>query len=273
MESVQLLLEAAGHRDINRLRFREMQKSDWSAEFFRGYRLVIVQDIHASQNFFVNAIGAHKGVAYMPVLFFNGLTPDDAKGLMALKNMSGKGFPVSSGIAMGALRNGLSIDEAHSLYSPDFCNLLGYGHAYQKARENLISQISDTVPNIASLLEDWKTHGVFYHMSLHPKLYVIEDILRSVLKNQVNLELPLGLSKFFVDPLQKSFVSPQLNHVNATDLFSDPEHHRKHGGKIFSCRQFIELTYNKLSGEFEALEADKAGNKIFDQLLTKKIIG
>lgn len=205
----------------------------------------------------------------MPVLFFNGLTPDDATGLMTPENKARIGLPVSSRIAMGALRNGLSADEAHSLYSPTFCDLMGYSQAYNSARENLILQVSNLVPSIASLLEDWRAQGVFYHMSLHPKIHVIEDILRCVLHNQVQVGLPRGLSKFCNDPLQTTFVSPQLNHARATDLISDPEHRRKHGGTVISCRQFIDITYKKLAGEVELLGSDKAANAIFDTALTE----
>ncbi|WP_170941198.1 WcbI family polysaccharide biosynthesis putative acetyltransferase, partial [Antarctobacter heliothermus] len=160
--------------------------------FFEVYDLFIVQDIHKTKPFFEKALGPHKCVVYMPVLFFNGLTPDDETWFMMRKTKSGNNLPVLSRIAVGALRNRLSADEAHSLYSPIFCDFMGYDKVLKPARENLIQQLSSSAPNISTLFDRWMAKGVFYHMSLHPKLYVFEDVLRSVLLKQVGIVLPQG---------------------------------------------------------------------------------
>lgn len=174
-----------------------------------------------------------------------------------------------SRIAVGAHRVGLSQDEALKLYCPEFCNLMGYPEALHEARRNLNTSLSPVISNINQLYSKWYAQGPFFFTSNHPRLFVVEDVLREVLHRQMGLDLPPHLSDICDDPLEAFLISPQMNHPAARNLVSDPNHRRRQGSITQSCQQFLSQCYNLLEQNRESVVHNHAANKVFDAAFAK----
>lgn len=157
--------------------------------WLNGFDLIIAHDTITKRSADRHEpVMAHNNVILVPVLLFDGFTPDDE----ITVSIGSQAPTLVSKIAIGAFRRGLSNEDAHQLYYPEFCELMGYNTAVEQSRANLIRRVSPVLPNIEQLYAKWFARGVFFYTPNHPKLFVIEDVLRHVLRNYSELVLPQG---------------------------------------------------------------------------------
>ncbi|MDA7430293.1 GSCFA domain-containing protein [Primorskyibacter aestuariivivens] len=261
------LLEMAGHEVSTHL-FGKIDPEHLEQDYIRGFDMVIAHETYKKRAELKTALKDHPKLVLMPVLFFDGFTPDDE---INIAYQDGRQMAPMSRIAVGAFRNGLTRKEAKALYTPEFCDLMGYKQALHRARKNMARRVSPYIADIDQLISKWYAEGVFFHTGNHPKLTVVEDVLREILRRDAGLDLPAGLAAFCTDPLQKFAISPQANHPAAQNLISDPNHVRKLGahlgGKLISCRDFVDFCYDILQANKGQLTFNDASNAQFDKAL------
>ena len=153
------------------------------------------------------------------------------------------------------------------LYSPRFCDLLNYPGELETARSNLVRNMSDQIPQAEQLYSKWYGQGVFFYTMNHPKLFIVEDVLRHCMLSQAGISLPAGLAAFSPDPLQTYACSPQMNHPAAQNSVTNPNHLRKRGEELVSCREFLRYCYSILDEHGNGVIHNQLSNRIFDAAL------
>lgn len=264
MYSYAALLKMAGYGDITTLRINEVADEHLQPGVMDGYDLILAHHGVRNRKQIFDAIKDHPNLITLPSLFFDGFTPDDEIRV----SLSAKGPNILlSRIAVGAFRNGLSLEEALQLYSPGFCHAMDYHKVIDRAKRNLIAMLAPDFPNAEQLYAKWYGKGVFFHTSNHPKLFVVEDVLRGVLQSQTEIVLPPNLSAMCPDPLQQYAISPQFNHPAATNNLSDPNHIRKRGKSVVTCGDFLQECYDTLGKHKDTIVYDEGANQQFDAAL------
>ncbi|WP_443971580.1 GSCFA domain-containing protein [Sphingobium sp. CR28] len=152
-------------------------------------------------------------IIYLPNIAFNGYHPDltfvrgvtkDGQ-LESVINMFG-GY--HSGITLYAYQNGFTQDEAKKLFCPEIYGRLGYFEAYDRAYDELIEEGRLCgLPLDAKLLR-WARMAPFMYSSNHPKLFVIEDVVRMVLNNIGVRCLFNNVHEYIDDPLREMPIWP-----------------------------------------------------------------
>ncbi|WP_164736606.1 GSCFA domain-containing protein [Pararhodobacter zhoushanensis] len=260
------LLRAAGFTDVTAHRFSQINPEDLSPDRVKQYDLIVAHETIRNRPTFVAALADKPNLITIPPLFFNGFTPDDELGGVTF----GNGTVIElSRIAVGAFRHSLSRDEAVALYSPEFCDLMGYPQALERARNNLIRTLAPYIPEIEQLYAKWYAQGPFFYTGNHPKLFVVEDMFRNVLKRKAGIVLQENLSSFCPDPLQDYAASPQMNHPNVRNALTNPNHLRKLGSKLVSCADFVDFCYTRLSKLGDTVTYSDASNAQFDSALLR----
>ena len=263
--SMTALLEAAGYKDVTTFRFNEIKPANLEPDYIRGFDMVVVHDIYRNRPNIAEALKDHPRLVTLPVLFFNGFSPDDEVNV----TFDGGSGALLSRIAVGAFRNGLSQQEALKLYSPEYCDLLSYPEALERARQNLVRRLAPSIPEAEHLYAKWYARGVFFYTANHPKLFVVEDVLRHGLRRQAGIELPEALSDFCPDPLQVFACSPQMNHPDVKNALTDPGHLRKRGRQVITCKDFVEYCYTLLAANKGTVVYNSVANTEFDAALAR----
>lgn len=266
MMSYDTILRASNLGDLTILRFNEVKAEQHSSTWYDQFDMVLTHNEAKNLPPVWSAIQSHRNLVLIPVLFFNGFTPDDE---IAMPMRPGSGPAMMSRIAVGAFRTGLHRDEAMELYSPVFCDFMGYPATLASARQFLITRFAPTIPNIEQLYASWFARGPFFFTSNHPRLFVVEDILRETLRNCSGIELPRHLSEVCNDPLAEFLVSPQMNHPHAVNLVTSPTHLRREGSKTMTCRAFLDRCYDLLEQNRATIVFDPGQSRTFDAALAK----
>lgn len=257
------LLQVAGEHEIEARRISQATGQDLDPARLSRFDMILVQG--GAQKRVADAVRHHPRVVNLPVLLFNGFTPDDEWFVVP---KPGHVVLLMSRIAVGAWRHGLTLDDAMELYSPRFCDLMQYPEMFATARRNLIGNLAPEVPEIEQLFDRWSERGPFFLTFNHPRLFIVEDVLRAVLQRE-GLDLPRGVSELCPDPLLNEEISPQYNHPAAVNLVSDPGHFRKKGGRMVSCRSFLETCYHVLGTHRSTVAYHPPSNAQFDTAITR----
>ena len=119
-----------------------------------------------------------------PKLFFRGFHPD----MVTPTKRAGKcpQLPLgtaNSAILLSAWQHGLSADDARSLFRGDVYDALGYYDAYAEARELLVEACRQSRLDVTPMIGEWLKAGAFFHVPLHPKIRVLNDIAFALLRN------------------------------------------------------------------------------------------
>jgi hypothetical protein len=123
-------------------------------------------------------------VIAVPRLYFSGFHPDLATPVKA----AGKcpHLPMgtaNSAILLAAWREGLDARQALSLFRDEVYDTLGYYSVYASAAEALVQECRLSGLDVEPLISRWIGSGAFFHVPLHPKINVINDITLLLLRN------------------------------------------------------------------------------------------
>lgn len=182
-----------------------------------GFRALIAEASIAfasrgSQQVELKAIANEIGRADLPVLavprvYFSGFHPDVAYPNTAAAEL--KGLPMGnahSAILLAAFRDNLSVQETLSLYRGEVYEALGYFDAYDFSIEALIDECSQCGFDVAPMLPAWLEGGAFVYVPLHPRIEVLDDIARALLRSAGRKEL--GPPTAVDDELSRNLIWP-----------------------------------------------------------------
>jgi hypothetical protein len=85
-------------------------------------------------------------------------------------------------LALLGWKAGLSIAETQKLYRNEIFRRLGFFHFWQGSAAALLEEGKLAGLALDSFLDEWREHGCFMHSINHPKLFVIADLARMLLK-------------------------------------------------------------------------------------------
>lgn len=121
-------------------------------------------------------------ILWMPHVWFQGYHPDicylGASGPIA----RGAIGPYHSVIAFAAYALGLSVEQTLRLFREDVYSALGYFDAWGAAREGMLRDFDEHGYDLRPLLPAWVRQGPFMHSVNHPKIRVLMDLARMLLR-------------------------------------------------------------------------------------------
>lgn len=163
----------------------------------RSNKFDVVTQVLASDIIFVQRIGEisnlirqqfpaefHK-IRYFPVFSFNAYHPD-AIYITSRKNGQKISGPLGyqSAIAFGGWVNGLSVEEAISLFRDEVFDALGYYGYWDISRNALNKEGEQAGFDMSNLLENWHRQGCWLYTFNHPKLFALADVSRRLLNKE-----------------------------------------------------------------------------------------
>lgn len=207
-----------------------------------GYDVVIAQDIRLNDKGLWDVLGQHPRLVHIPALVFFGLTPDTLN-LLAGPDRAPPPENNVPRIALAARARGLSAVQAQALYCHGFIEEMGYGRDFEIHRQNFLGVLGKYTAHAAHLFDSWFARGPFFHTYRHPRLFVVQDMLREVLGQQ-GIALPAAdLSPLLPDPLLRESAFPVYNHPRATNRLERPDHFYKTAGRLQPLAQRIAVLY------------------------------
>ncbi|MEY8829264.1 GSCFA domain-containing protein [Sedimentitalea sp. XS_ASV28] len=206
------------------------------------YDLIIAQDVRLNRKEFWNAVNKFSNVIRFPFLVFGGLTPDHST-LPPLPGKSGNPNGNVSRIAAAACHRGLTPEQAQALYNPEFVALMGYESGFDTQRAAFVKMLSNYTPRAEFLFESWQAQDVYFHTSNHPKLWVVEDVLRDILEAHDIPTPHYKISNILADPLAQRGILPNLNHPAARNRIDRQDQVFKFGTQIVDLEGAIARTY------------------------------
>lgn len=120
-------------------------------------------------------------VVVLPRLFFSGFHPDVVYPGTATAERRNPLGNNNSAILLAAWREGLSLEQALSLFREDVYAELGYLDFFPEARKLLLEECAQAGFDASSLFDQWMRKGTFMYIPLHPHLSVLDDIARTKL--------------------------------------------------------------------------------------------
>lgn len=147
-------------------------------------------------------------IRLIPRIFFPAFHPDieyveDPHGA----HMIGPMGPYQSSIAFFAWTHNLTKNETLRLFCEDTYSKLGYFDYWPLSVKILVEEGNRTAISMAPLIEKWTNQGCWMYSMNHPKLFVLTDIARIVLKRE-NVELLPDVEEYVYDELKNSCVWP-----------------------------------------------------------------
>lgn len=123
---------------------------------------------------------------------------------------------------------------------------MGYHSDFDSHKNIFVNYLASYVPQADALFSRWYDRGIFFHTGNHPKSFVVEDVLRAILRNS-SIALPsVSVSDFLPDPLAMEAVNPNLNHPAATNWLDRPDQVYKVGERLLSLPDMIASIYRQL---------------------------
>jgi hypothetical protein len=147
-------------------------------------------------------------IRLIPRIFFPAFHPDieyveDSHGAHIIGPMG----PYQSSIAFFAWTHNLTKNETLRLFCEDTYSKLGYFDYWPLSVKILVEEGGRTGISMAPLIEKWTNQGCWMYSMNHPKLFVLTDIARIVLKRE-NVELLPDVEEYVYDELKNSCVWP-----------------------------------------------------------------
>jgi hypothetical protein len=171
-----------GRLEVN---FRSLPTSP--AEFERlfgeidGFDRVLVSP--QARELLAPGLAERSDVAVVPQVLFQGYHPDLC--FLSLEGALAKGLlgPCHSAIAYAAWRAGYDLPATLALYRADVYAALGYHEAWASSRDQLLSAYRAHGLELETAFVRWSRAGVFMHSLNHPKIGVLMDLARELLRS------------------------------------------------------------------------------------------
>ncbi|NQZ04541.1 GSCFA domain-containing protein [Idiomarina sp.] len=147
--------------------------------------------------------GSKKAIA-VPTISFRGFHPD----CIYLSDTSIKS-PITyhSFIVFTAFKLGIEEDSVHNLFCEKLYQKLGYFDEFKSECESLSNKLSSH--NIPSdLVQKWSGGPAFMHTINHPKMFIFEDLVKSILTREGIEFRDISVHELLTDPLFKASVYP-----------------------------------------------------------------
>jgi hypothetical protein len=122
--------------------------------------------------------------------------------------LSGPLGPYHSSIAFHAWNTGMSAREAVSLFNAQTYEALRFHDYWDAAAQGLYTEGRAADLPLEGLLDQWRTRGCFMHSTTHPKLFVLSDIARALVRRMGFEPLPVDPSDVLHDLFGSSAVWP-----------------------------------------------------------------
>lgn len=191
----------------------------------------------------------------LPAIIFHGHHPD---GFILNKHEITTPISRHSLIIFLSHKFGISQPDCYQLFNPNIYNQLGYFDFYKTEVERLKANIASYGLN-EKMVDDWLSHGSIMHTDNHPKLFVLESLLKALfLHRNISFAEGLTASDFLMDDLQQSVVAPPI--ISSNGYLQGKEIYFKSGlktGRIYSLKEFIELSYKLYDDNKEHLDSTK----------------
>jgi hypothetical protein len=155
-------------------------------------------------------IAARDNVTWVPHVWFHGYHPDLCFLSFAAPLSTGPTGAYHSAIAYAAWRAGYDLPATLALYQGETFAALGYYDAWAPSREQLLSSYRAHGLDLEAAFVRWTRSGPFMHAINHPKIGVLMDLARAVLRS-------LG-----VEPVESGLTPPD-NLVNGPVFAVYPE--------------------------------------------------
>lgn len=131
---------------------------------------------------------ADAGIAATPVLavprlYFPGFHPDAIYPATASAERPNPLGNCNSAILLAAWRDGLTPQQATTLFREEVYRALGYFDVFADASKVMAEEYSLAGIDAADLIDLWRARGAFMHQPLHPKLRVMSDVAKRLLVN------------------------------------------------------------------------------------------
>jgi hypothetical protein len=191
-------------------------------------------------------------VSWVPQVWFQGYQPDlcylAGRGPLA----SGPAGPYHSAIVWAAFRSGRDEAATRAMFNADTFEALGYFDVWPSARQQLVDSFAAHGFDVRERFVQWTRNGPFMHTVNHPRIPVLMDLARMVLRS-------VG-----VEPQEAGIVPPD-NLANGPAFPVYPEigtrlgvagsYYFKRGGayRIFDLKQYIAkcFTVYRAAGDAE----------------------
>lgn len=138
---------------------------------------------------------------------------------------------------------------------------MGYYRDYNIHKTIFIEYLSNFVTDADKLFSEWHDRGVFFHTGNHPKSFVVEGIIRSMLRGSDIKLSDAAVSSLLPDSLAVNPINPHLNHPMATNLLDRKDHVYVMGGRLVPLVAKIRQTFSILDsakGHFVEPKGDLA---------------
>ena len=188
----------------------------------------------------------------IPPIVFRGFHPDIAilPGFSGLLNAA-----QTSLIVLGARASHLSVDQTVRLFNEETYQALGYFDLYKTERQQMLQTFETAGIDLNDDFLRWEAQGGFFYIPIHPKSFVLIDILRrALLGRYIDERSHAGaacLAGMLPDHLENMEAWPIYPDIAARLGFSgDLIWRRVKGRAVLSLEEFV-------TKEFEFLDAAK----------------
>jgi hypothetical protein len=167
---------------------------------------------------------------YVPGISYTSFHPD--MGYVKKNNGTHLGGPMGeyhSMIAFWCWQQGLSKEQAVSLYHPDIYKFLGYYDHGASSDQFLVTRGNQMAFTMEGMLARWKSKGCFMHSLNHPKLSVLADVARQILLDE-NVSFTPSIETYLIDHLADHPCWPvypeiaRLHNLEGSLLFKQAKH-------------------------------------------------
>ncbi len=250
---VQQILEAQGLHRVDRRMLQSVEPELLDQNFLRGFDLVIAQDVRPDFVDLWAAVAQHPAVVHLPFLSFNGFTPDQ----IGVTTKPGSGLPAldhMSRIMTAAWKRGLEPDRVKRLFNPEFLDAMGYTRLFTTRRSIFVEGLAAYLPQAEHLFDRWFSQDIFFYSMGHPKSFIIEDVLRGVLKDHDLALPPEGASAYLLSPFAPLPILPNLNHPAAINRLDRADHIYMRAGRVMTLDEMIPHSYARLDAAADKIQ-------------------
>lgn len=194
-------------------------------------------------------------IGYLPITF-SGFHPDDVTfhGPRDIRSPLGNNH---SAIVLWSFLNGLTTDQAISLFTGDVFSHLGYYDTFEVAKRYLLREFAAIEFPLDAAVDKWIARGSpFMHVPLHPKGFVLAD-LAAMLAQRIGLPITGSVPDDF-DPLSHAArwpvypeIAERLGMIRLGDYWFD-----RKGKFAGNLKVFVEKSYAAYA-TYEGLECDR----------------
>lgn len=189
---------------------RDARKSGEAVQqLFADHDIVLIQP-HMAEAIVRNFPKLQRKMLLWPSIFFGAFHPDQCYVRVERHEGEVKGplGPYHSTLAYHAWRRGLKPAQALKLFRSEVYEELSFFNYWGNARSVLLQEGERCGMDLAPLLEQWSLRGCFMHSVGHPKLHVLLDIARELLRRLEIPALPVDPLEFLHDNMADQSVWP-----------------------------------------------------------------